>query len=118
MKKILFLSALDFKEKSIQVIRKTPEAYAAAGWDVDYIVARDVKNGNYSYEQKITPAKLRIGYKRLENFRGLFKANRVFLNKLAVDAIVELCLRAKKFMKTKQYDVIYGYDIMVCCCIL
>jgi len=32
---------LDFKEKSIQVIRKTPEAYIEAGWDVHYVVARD-----------------------------------------------------------------------------
>ena len=61
MKKILFLSALDFKEKSIQVIRKTPEAYAAAGGDVDYIVARDdVKNGNYSYEEVINPQNINV----------------------------------------------------------
>lgn len=31
-KTILFLSALDFKEKSIQVIKKTPEAFVKAGW--------------------------------------------------------------------------------------
>jgi|SaaInlStandDraft_1057018.scaffolds.fasta_scaffold20485_2 glycosyltransferase involved in cell wall biosynthesis len=115
MKKILFVSALDFKEKSIQVIRKTPEAYAAAGWDVDYVVARDdVKNGNYSYERKITPENItldRIQW-RLKVFRGLFNGPfRILLNKLAGwIAIIELCLRAKKLMKSKQYDVIYGYE--------
>ena len=46
-RKILFVSALDFKEKSIQVIRKTPEAFAAADWDVDYLTARDYsRRGN------------------------------------------------------------------------
>lgn len=60
-RKILFLSALDFKEKSIQVIRKTPEAYVAAGWDVRYIVARDTtRRGNYSYEREINPDGVRI----------------------------------------------------------
>lgn len=115
MKKILFLSALDFKEKSIQVIRKTPEAYAAAGWDVDYVVARDdVKNGNYSYEPKITPKNItvnRITW-RLKNFRGLLKGPfRILLNKFAGwIAIIELWSRARELMKTKQYDVIYGYE--------
>lgn len=51
MKKILFLSGLDFKDKSIQVIRKTPEAYVNSGWSVHYIVARDTSSkGNYYYE--------------------------------------------------------------------
>ena len=59
--RVLFLSSLDFKEKSIAVIRKTPEAYVAAGWDVTYIVARDTAaNGNYSYEAVIDPEGMRI----------------------------------------------------------
>jgi len=54
IKSILFISALDFKEKSIQVIRKTPEAYVKAGWQVHYVVARDnSKYGNYFYEERI-----------------------------------------------------------------
>jgi len=52
-KTILFLSALDFKEKSIQVIRKTPEAYLKYGWKVFYVVARDnSKYGNYFYVKR------------------------------------------------------------------
>jgi len=53
-KHILFLSANDFKEKSIQVLRKTPEAFVNAGWKVTYIVARDYSTaGNYYYEKEI-----------------------------------------------------------------
>ncbi len=60
-KSILFLSANDFKEKSIQVIRKTPQAYIENGWNVNYIVARDnSKSGNYFYEKEINPKGARI----------------------------------------------------------
>jgi len=60
-KKILFISGLDFKEKSIQVIRKTPEAYVAADWEVDYIVARDNSLfGDYHYEDEINPEGINI----------------------------------------------------------
>ncbi len=53
-KNILFISALDFKEKSIQVIKKTPVYYVKNGWDVIYIVLRDnSKHGNYFYEKEI-----------------------------------------------------------------
>ena len=56
-KKILFISGIDFKEKSIQVIRKTPEAYVKRGWDVHYLVLRDVsKRGNYYYEEPLNPS--------------------------------------------------------------
>ena len=55
-KRVLFLSALDFKDKSIQVIRKTPEAYVRQGWEVTYHVARDTTDrGDYYYEPVINP---------------------------------------------------------------
>ena len=66
-KTILFISGIDFKEKSIQVIRKTPESFAERGWEVDYVVLRDnSKSGNYFYEKPINPPGInvhRINYK-------------------------------------------------------
>lgn len=116
MKKILFLSALDFKEKSIQVIRKTPEAYATAGWNVDYVVARDnVENGNYFYEDEINPFGLNVyrsywPFPKLRNRSGRYLG--LLLSKLASMIVVfKLFLQARKLLKSKHYDVIYGYEL-------
>jgi glycosyltransferase involved in cell wall biosynthesis len=116
MKRILFLSALDFKEKSIQVIRKTPEAYAKAGWKVDYLVARDnCPTGNYYYENEINPAGLKVDrfYWPFPKFRsGRGRHFGLFISKLAsLIVIVKLFLKAKKLLKSNQYDIIYGYEL-------
>ena len=77
-KKILFLSAIDFKDKSIQVIRKTPEAYRDHGFDVSYVVARDnVSDGNYFYEQEINPDNLKIKrFSKSKRYNCLFRRTR------------------------------------------
>ena len=115
-RKILFLSALDFKEKSIQVIRKTPEYYASNGWEVDYIVARDnVKGGNYSYEREINPKDIKTYrfYWPLLKLRAV--KNRylsLFFSKLAsVIVIFFLFLKGYKKIRLNNYDVIYGYEL-------
>lgn len=114
-KKILFLSAIDFKEKSIQVIRKTPEFYASKGWDVDYIVARDnVSKGNYSYEDEITP----VGVNVDRFYWGLLKLRSVdskylsllFSKFASFLVILGLAFRGYKKIKSNSYDVIYGYE--------
>lgn len=114
--RILFLSAIDFKEKSIQVIKKTPEFYASKGWDVDYIVARDnISKGNYSYEQEITPIGVNVErfYWPLLKLRSV--SNRylsLFLSKLASFLVIlGLAFRGYKKIKSNSYDVIYGYEL-------
>jgi glycosyltransferase involved in cell wall biosynthesis len=117
-KSILFLSALDFKEKSIQVIRKTPESYVKAGWDVNYIVIRDnTKYDNYYYENEINPDGINIirEYLPLENLINKFGTNRIIrrlLQKFAYFlAIIKIFILADKFLKAKSVDIIYGYEV-------
>ncbi|WP_334148924.1 glycosyltransferase family 4 protein [Hyphomicrobium sp.] len=117
MKSVLFLSALDFKEKSIQVLRKTPEAYAAAAWDVRYIVARDTSHrGNYSYEDEINPKGVQI-----ERFSWPLAGARnaakgrwplYFWTRLAgFWVIVQLARRGAHALRQKPVDVVYGYEV-------
>jgi len=117
-KSILFLSALDFKEKSIQVIRKTPEAYVKEGWDVNYIVIRDnSKYDNYYYESEINPDGVNIirEYLPLQSVIDKFGSNRIIrriLQKIAYFlAVIKLHKIANKFLKDNKVDVIYGYEI-------
>jgi glycosyltransferase involved in cell wall biosynthesis len=116
MKKILFLSALDFKEKSIQVIRNTPEAYVSAGWDVDYIVARDnLENGDYYYENEINPEGVNIKrcYWPFPKLRAsLPRLIALLLGKLASFLVVlNMAWFGFKALKENKYDIIYGYEM-------
>lgn len=115
-KRILFLSAIDFKEKSIQVIRKTPEYYASKGWKVDYIVARDnVMGGNYSYEREINPKDISISriYWPLLKLRSVNnRFLKLIFSKLAsIFVVFLLALNGYKKIKSIEYDVVYGYEL-------
>jgi glycosyltransferase involved in cell wall biosynthesis len=117
-KSILFLSALDFKEKSIQVIKKTPEAYAKAGWDVTYIVIRDnTKYDNYYYEKEINPEGIKVirVYLPLNKIINKYGNNRIMrriLQKIAYFlGVIKLYKEGKKILKEKNFDVVYGYEI-------
>ena len=122
---ILFLFANDFKEKSIQVIRKTPEAFVAAGWKVTYIVARDrSKAGNYFYEKEINPAGVDVIRfdMPLAGLRSRIK-NHFLLTVITQIAawitIFKLAKRARKFLKNSEnnVDVIYGYEVHGVCAV-
>lgn len=115
-KNILFISALDFKEKSIQVIRKTPEAYRDAGFRVDYLVARDeAPNGNYFYERPIDPSGIRVyriywplGYLRSR----LGRLSSLIIGKFTnLYVVLRLVLAAILLLKKNRYDVVYGYEL-------
>lgn len=116
-KRILFLSAIDLKEKSIQVIRKTPEAFADRGWDVQYIVARDTaRKGNYSYERIINP--LGVDMDRFiwpfPHLRDKVKGRWLiyFLDKFAgIIVIFQLFLHGARALRKGPVDIIYGYEI-------
>ena len=115
-KKILFISGIDFKEKSIQVIRKTPEAYIERGWEVHYLVLRDLsKRGNYYYEEVINPTGVRV-FRFHYVLSGLlnilpFQILRTILNKIITYiGVVQLLFRALKLIKTNEYAVLYGYE--------
>lgn len=116
-KTILFLSALDFKEKSIQVIKKTPEAFVKAGWEVHYVVGRDTsKYGNYFYENVVNPEGIKV-YRfewPLRFFRDNIKNHmiRTFLNKLSsYFVILKLAYYGAKILKNYKIDIVYGYEI-------
>lgn len=115
-KKILFLSGIDFKDKSIQVIRKTPEYYASSGWNVDYIVARDnVAGGNYSYEKEINPEGVNVSrfYWPIVKVRQMpNRYLKLFFSKIAsLMVIFSLALQGYKKIKSGNYDVVYGYEL-------
>ncbi len=116
MKKILFLSAIDFKDKSIQVIRKTPEGYRDAGWKVDYLVYRDRSfRSNYYYEQEINPEGISVirRYVPLERLKNTikFQVINAIISKLAGCMVVfGLYRQAIALCRQKKYDVIYGYE--------
>ncbi|RZL50382.1 MAG: glycosyltransferase [Pedobacter sp.] len=116
IKKILFLSADDFKEKSIQVIRKTPEAYLAAGWEVHYIVVRDSSNkGNYYYERIINIDGIHIqrieapGTPILNWLQNRYLVT-LFIRVRRYLGIIYLILEGIKQLKKHNFDILYGYE--------
>lgn len=116
MRKIIFLSALDFKEKSIQVIRKTPEAYRDKGWQVDYVVARDERaGGNYFYEKELNPNNINVYRTGWPLNKVRCNSNRyisLVSNKIASFMVVaKLFFLARKLLKSNRYDVVYGYEL-------
>ncbi len=115
---VLFLSGDDFKEKSIQVIRKTPEAYVKNGWKVTYFVARDSSNkGNYYYENIINPEGIDVKRWEIPFTETLNKAkNKLFIVLLVrlrrYLAIWILFREGQKFLKANSdVDVVYGYEM-------
>ena len=119
MKRILFVSALDFKEKSIQVIRKTPEKFVSEGWEVDYVVLRDNSVlDNYRYENEINPQGIRVFrfYLRLTKLMAILKDYRFLRRPLQKLAYFIGLIRVIYFIlinsnKLGIYDVIYGYEV-------
>jgi glycosyltransferase involved in cell wall biosynthesis len=116
-KRILFLSGVDFKEKSIQVIRKTPEAYVQRNWEVHYIVGRDNSiNGDYFYESVLNPEGVIVHrfIVPLTRIHGLlnnviwkafwFRIRNIIL-------VCKLAHIAAGLIRKKDFQVIYGYEI-------
>ncbi len=116
-KRILFLSGVDFKEKSIQVIRKTPEAYEQRNWEVHYIVGRDNSvNGDYFYESVINPEGVIVHrfIVPLTRIHGLlnnviwkafwFRIRNIIL-------VCKLAHIAAGLIRKRDFQVIYGYEI-------
>lgn len=116
VKRILFLSADDFKNKSIQVIKKTPEAYIANGWDVHYIVVRDSSNkGNYYYEEVINIDGLHIQRTEIPGTCLLNWLNNKYLVALLIRVrrylgILSLIIQGIGYVKRYDFDIIYGYE--------
>ncbi len=115
-KRILFVSALDFKEKSIQVIRKTPEAFVKAGWEVDYLLARDqAQTGNYFYEKEFDPNGVNVTriYWKFDGVRNNTKGtlHTVATKLVAYNTAWRLSKKAEEMVRTKKYDIVYGYEL-------
>jgi glycosyltransferase involved in cell wall biosynthesis len=116
-KRILFLSGVDFKEKSIQVIRKTPEAYVKAGWEVHYVVGRDNSvTGDYFYESIINPVGVNIHRFTLPfgKIDGLFNNVlwKAFWFRIRnVILVCQLATKATTLIRKADFYIIYGYEI-------
>lgn len=116
-KRILFLSGVDFKEKSIQVIRKTPEAYVKAGWHVDYVVGRDNSlNGDYFYESVINPKGVIVHrfnwpFAKVDGLLNNVYWKALWFRIRNLSLVFNLALKARMLIREKDYDVIYGYEI-------
>lgn len=117
-KNILFISALDFKEKSIQVIRKTPEAYAQRGWKVHYLVARDNSQvGNYFYENEINPSGVLVYrvYWPLTLLTNRYHKQRyadLIINKIRGNLVILLLIiHGMRLIRRKHIDIVYGYEM-------
>lgn len=116
IKRILFLSADDFKEKSIQVIRKTPEAYVRDGWDVTYIVLRDSSNkGNYYYEKPFDINGATVIRKNIPGTRLLNSIDNRYLSSIVIRirrylGIIYLVLYGASYLKRTEFDILYGYE--------
>lgn len=117
MRKILFLSGIDFKEKSIKVISETPKQYAKNGWDVHYFVYRDAsKSGNYFYEDEINPKGISVyrKYWPLSQIRdSKSRPMKLLANKISslVVATNLFLLGANYLYKNKDCNFIYGYEM-------
>lgn len=116
-KKILFLSGVDFKEISIQVIRKTPEAFAKAGWEVHYLVGRDrSKNGDYFYEKTINPVGVNVHRfdVPLAWLHGLWNHSAWLALIFRIRNLLLILILAKKAIALERkfkFSVIYGNEI-------
>lgn len=116
MKRILFLSALDFKKRSIQVIRLTPEAYAAAGWDVIAVVCRDQStSGDYSYEQLETPVGVQVERLRIPRWPQSSRVPtmlRPLAHRLVVAwNVIRLAWYGYVLARRRPFQIIYGYEV-------
>lgn len=117
MKKILFLSGIDFKDKSIKVISETPVQYSNKGWDVNYIVCRDTcENGNYFYEDEINPESIKVQRMYWPFPNGRCSSNRYL--KLAISKISSLLVISKLTISGASYlyenkdcNFVYGYEM-------
>lgn len=113
---ILFLSANDFKDKSIQVIRKTPEAFVKNGWQVRYIVSRDTTlKGSYYYEKEINPKgisidRFNIPLAKIINFIDNHTIRTILSKISGVIIVLTLYLKALSYLRTNDVDIIYGYE--------
>lgn len=116
-KTILFISANDFKEKSIQVIIKTPEAYVQKGWNVVYLVARDnSKTGNYFYEKEINPKgmtviRFNMPFIKIKDYFKNHKIKTVVSKIIGFITIFIMFFKAIKVIKQKNINVLYGYEL-------
>lgn len=116
-KKILFLSANDFKEKSIQVIKKTPEFYIKKGWKVIYLVARDnSKTGNYFYEKEINPEgvdviRFQMPLCKLKDYFKNHIIKTIFSKIIGFITILFIFVKAVRLIKEYKIHVLYGYEI-------
>jgi glycosyltransferase involved in cell wall biosynthesis len=117
VKKILFLSGIDFKDKSIKVISETPIHYAKKGWCVNYIVCRDAcRTGNYFYEDEINPENIKV--KRMYwPFPNIRCSSNRFL-RLAISKVSSLIVISKLtisgasyLFRNKDCAFVYGYEM-------
>jgi glycosyltransferase involved in cell wall biosynthesis len=115
-RRILFVSALDYKRRSIQVNRLTPEHYARNGWHVDALVCRDTsKVGDYYYEPLVNPDGVtvhRLDMRLSRAAEHLPAAAARILRKADVALnVLRLGIAGRRMHRAQPYDVIYGYEV-------
>ena len=117
--RILFISFLDFKDKSIQVIRKTPEYYRDNNWDVHYVVLRDISLAdNYTYEKVLNPDGIHVYRSNLPLNKIInrllnFKILRRFVQKISYTLGILRAINViwKNNIHNLNFDVVYGYEV-------
>ena len=117
--KILIISALDIKSKSIQVIKNTVMAYALKGHFVYFITFRDDdKNSDYFYEDIIDHVHSNVEIIRLilpfNNIIGFLsgKSRAIFQKfRILFFFIPKVFLSTAKISNKENIDIIYGYEI-------
>lgn len=109
---ILFISALDIKEKGAQSIRMTLEGYAHAGHNVFLLTSKKPHSKDYYYEKEyssdknITIIRIWLPFGKLSKHSG--KINRFReLYLFSVVAFIRGCGRIKK----EKIDLVYGYEV-------
>lgn len=116
-RKILFLSGIDFKDKSIQVIKQTPVSFSDNGWEVTYIVGRDGSSkGNYYYEDivEIDNINIKRFYYPFEKKRSSNnKLISLFFSKLSSFIVITyLVYYGFCFLKNNSdCNILYGYEL-------
>ena len=117
--RILFISFLDFKDKSIQVIRKTPEYYRDNNWDVHYVVLRDISLAdNYTYEKVLNPDGIHVYRSNLPLNKIInrllnFKILRRFVQKISYTLGILRAINViwKNNIHNLNFDFVYGYEV-------
>lgn len=110
---ILFISALEVKEKGAQSIRMTIEGYASKGHKVTLLTHDKGDTGDYVYEEEYVPKDKNIEIIKFKLPLGKIASKSTALNGIrnVILFIIIAFFKGLPLAAKKKADIIYGYEV-------